>query len=299
MSEEELRDRLQHEAKQQYKRVPGKKPGYLQPWSIVLISLAILLFGMLLYSFMGSNATSSQSALLGQMITETDNAKTEMQAHATSNIGLSSITPTALVRTKNPGLAQPLSQIRQYFPAIIRSQQPCLDEKSTAYEIVTGPVYTPALGTQLANDQDIEITITWTVKNTGKCNWVDIWLWSLHTGQLVRPVLVMDGVVVEIGEGSLFILKPGEKVEVVIHFEPEEAEDVDEEWVFKINTRYLLTKPHLDVQVDNWIIMVEKTEMPRIKKTPVIIYPPGIKPSIQPPSIAPTQDPANPPSGRP
>ncbi len=147
-----------------------------------------------------------------------------------------------------------------FVPIISNGANECSSIDEMSLEVVSGPVLTPALGSKFSAGRVPAIQAVWVVRNVGTCIWNNISLYSLNDGATISPKLNPQDQASELStEQSL--VGPGMLLEVALPFKPEDTDLVKNEWVFVINGFQLFAKPHVALDIKNWVT-VEKSNLP-------------------------------------
>lgn len=150
----------------------------------------------------------------------------------------------------------------------------CDRPESYAVEVVSGPHTSPRTGFHYIHGaRPPAIRAVWTIENSGQCSWDQIALWSILEQKIMPPILQQAGnPVTPQASGGDALIKPGEQIDLVLAYTPEEAEDVKGEWTLIINDILLLDQPHITLEMENWVVTVKvtstPTKKPRQPKTP-------------------------------
>jgi hypothetical protein len=98
------------------------------------------------------------------------------------------------------------------------------------------------------------------IKNLSDCSLADWQVWTLQDGKSVIPRFRLGDQVYDPEEtGIPFVLAPGQQVELMVPFDPENAKEVNNEWVMVTNGMYLFPAPHLNLQVESWVTFESRT----------------------------------------
>ena len=135
----------------------------------------------------------------------------------------------------------------------------CADHDEVEFIVIDGPVLTPDEGFYHTKGLPTpEVYATWSVENTGNCNWESISFLSLIDGRIIDPVIKKDGEELDLqataGKSPII---PGDQIEIVVPYEVTQALNVDDEFVVMINGIPLVGHPRAIIQVDRWVIVVQ------------------------------------------
>jgi hypothetical protein len=215
-------------------------------------------------------ATALEEAVLGQTATAQVLQATEIAENATAT-----------------AVADPAYQATA---AALR----CLSDPSAySLEIIEGPELKPGLGSlYVPGDPVFSATASWTVRNTGECDWEQLVVEPYQDAREVNYFFWGESEEVEITPENP--LQVGQSVKILLTFPILQARDIDEAWSLITNGLQIQNPPHLVLEVDDWIIVVSPspTPTPKTGGKPSPTEPkPTAKPSEPPPTARPSEPP--------
>ena len=215
---------------------------------------------------------ATQAAAQNAAATETAQARTEAQATALHQTAVA-LTPMATA------LAQRMQETLEAAT--------CENPAQYAVEILSQPVLYPRPGTRyVIGNAPFGATATWEIQNTGGCDWTSLSIEPLADSQPLPFTFSKDGETIEITAEEP--VKTGEQIEVKLDFGVLNSANINQEWIFVINDLQLSEQPHLQVNVEDWIVPVT----PRPTSTKESSKPHSSKSTPKPPSRqSPTESP--------
>jgi hypothetical protein len=141
-----------------------------------------------------------------------------------------------------------------FLPFLSSGPRTCTLKDDILFEVVSGPLLTPPIGSKYPSNKVPNIQASWTVRNAGNCSWETVQLYSLKNGAMLSPELSLDDQAISLIPGQSQV-SPFQLLEVSIPFKPEEAERAEYEWVMVINGRQLFTLSHLALDIKNWVVV--------------------------------------------
>lgn len=132
----------------------------------------------------------------------------------------------------------------------------CLDNRAYTLDIVRGPILVPEMGYVYSpSSAPSNVSAGWILHNTGACTWENILLLAIPSNRLLVPYIRLNGqLITEASENQAVSVPPGGEVEVGLIFPIYMASGIRSEWALVINNFKLLDRPHLVMDVDNWVI---------------------------------------------
>lgn len=163
----------------------------------------------------------------------------------------------------------------------------CADLDEVQYEILNDPVLTPNPGFYYTAGSPVpEITASWQIENTGDCYWESIAFLSIFDGQIIYPIIKIDGEELDLlATGGKLEITPGDQIELVIPYKVTDAKSVNDEFIVMVNGISLVSHAHPIIQVDDWVVTI-------------ISQSPTSTPKVSPPRDKPGGD-SDPGSGQP
>ncbi|MGD2158547.1 MAG: hypothetical protein PVG32_16835, partial [Anaerolineales bacterium] len=170
----------------------------------------------------------------------------------------------------------------------------CLSDPSAfSLEIIEGPELNPDLGTfYIRGDPVFSATASWTVRNTGECDWEQLAVVPYEDAREVNYSFWGESEQIEINSENP--LEVGQWVKILLSFPLLSARDIDEAWSLVANGVQIQNLPHLALEVDDWIIVINPSPTPTPKtggKPPTTEPKPTVKPSQPPPTARPSEPP--------
>ncbi len=132
----------------------------------------------------------------------------------------------------------------------------CEDNRAYTLDIVRGPILVPEMGyIYSASTAPKNVSAGWILRNTSACTWENILLLSTASNRRLVPYLRINGqLVTETSESQAVSVPPGGEIEVGLVFPLYMARGIQSEWALVINNFKLLDRPHLVLDVNNWVI---------------------------------------------
>jgi hypothetical protein len=258
---------LRETARSNYERV---SPPRRSNWGwVVLILLVLGILSFLIWGIYSRltqmNQQANQAAQQTQAIAAGEATLLALQAQImtataeVNQVAIPAVEATALPQT---GLAANLSAIARamagnplFAPLIFNGGPPCGSANDISIEIVSGPQLLPEPGGTYKSSEAPTAQAIWTVRNSGRCSWTSLSLYSIRGSQGFRPVVRRGGEPVD--QNNLpggVLAHPGETIEVIVEYPGDEARSINEEWAFQINGQLLLAQTHLALAVEDWVI---------------------------------------------
>lgn len=280
--DDELRMRLYNEALNHYEQAKNVKKEKRGLWAFLLIiALAVLLIST--WGVYSRLQNLQRQALLNAEINYTISLATAVQdmsaaaaawGTAAAVVEQEQQTATAIARqteiARQTVVALSPDQITATAAVLAVTPTPslaiCSDISQAAYEVVSGPILNPPVGTfyrsGLQNPQ-----ASWIVKNTGTCGWSQVYLWSVFDNLVLQPIVKRNGEVIDLAaQDGTIVVSPGEQIDVSLEFPLSVAQNVEGEWVLVVDGLSLFTQPKLVLDTFNWII-VAQIERPTATRT--------------------------------
>lgn len=213
-----------------------------------------------------------QAAAQNAAATETAQARNEAQTTALHQTAVA-LAPTATA------LAQRLQETLEAAT--------CENPAQYAVEILSQPVLYPRPGTKyVIGNAPFGATATWEIQNTGECDWTSLSIEPLADSQPLPFTFSKNGETIEITAEEP--IKTGDQIEVKLDFGVLDSANINQEWILVINDLQLSEQPHLQVNVEDWIVPVT----PRPTSTKESSKPRSSKSTPKPPSRqSPTESP--------
>lgn len=304
-SEDAWLTRLHAEAQTHYQEIPSSR-GSGWRWAILLVVALLVIFA----SLWGVYTRFSQVREQAQSATETARAaalaasvagtQSVLDATATGEaLALLVPSPSPVNTTPTPTIVDLVAvkptatqeSATPDAPPATLSAIACLDGSNYPLEVVSGPNLNPPLGqTYVIGKSDPTVQAAWVVKNTGSCNWKLITLLSPVSREMLTPVIKKDGEVITLKGSDTLVIAPGEQVEILLGFRSSTAREISREWVVVVNGLTLSEQPRLVLEVKNWVMGVEPTATPKVRRTrdtSSTNAPPGSRPTATPPGDRP------------
>jgi hypothetical protein len=131
----------------------------------------------------------------------------------------------------------------------------CGNVTGYALELSSALDFDPPVGTEYIIDTEtISPTVAWEVTNVGECKWERLEVRPASGEQEVRYALWREGEVTEVTPEDP--LQNDETIQVILNFDVFESSNIDGEWVLVVNGLDLLEQPHLELDVEDWIILI-------------------------------------------
>lgn len=275
--EEQLRSRLREEALKRYQDVaPSRKGLWVILLFIALVVLAVSVYGFVsrfrqlsLQSQKVAVDNSNLATTIADMALAADavaTARDELDVRAKEKATEDAVNATSamlameLIAAMTPTVADiyPTSTITSTAPII------CQDVSTTSFEIISGPEISPPSGYQLVIGEAVPpLEASWVIKNAGDCIWQKVSLWSQDDNVIVVPSVSQNEQVIDQSAGAGLTLPPGQVMKISLRFKFTGAWQVTGEWVLVVNNQLsLYSKPHLTLDVQNWIITLTPTPDP-------------------------------------
>jgi hypothetical protein len=244
----------------------------------------------------GLELTSTWEAIALNLSTDTNNEVViaELPTHSPSPTDTPSPTSTS---TRVPDTATPLLQatttpldLTDMITATgTATPNPftCQDNRAYTLDIVRGPILVPEMGyVYSASTAPSNVSAGWILRNTSACTWENVLLLSIPSNRLLVPYIRLNGqLITEASENQAVSVPPGGEIEVGLIFPIYMASGIRSEWAVVINNFKLLDRPHLLMDVNNWVIGLNLSPTRTTNNRP-----PGSRdrpPADTPPSIRP------------
>lgn len=231
---------------------------------IVIEILSCLVLSMLALRWY---RTASQSPLNAESLVFLQSASrsaarfpTTSPALAPPEPSLTALPPTPVVIIGPSGIPGVDPQV--FIPMVWRGPGGCKTAEEIDFELVSGPVLSPDLGTRLETLAPPDAVATWTVRNLSACQWDSLGIYSIYRSLLHQPEIRRGGDLFDPVAG-LVVANPGETLEISAAFPGDQASEISDEWVLVINGHQLFSKSHLLLDVDEWLVV----ENPEPKNT--------------------------------
>lgn len=257
-----LRQRINKEARDQLARVSetearpksfirrlGRHGFRIGVWLVVLATIGVVWLIVL---------QSSQSKNTPALTT--DLTSRQAKAFASTPTPAPSDQPTArlVLATATAQAVEKLvasEPYQSYYPLVQSGYPFCNDIREIAYEILSGPELSPPAGTVVEDQPTAPGQITWLLKNTSGCAWVDISIWAIQSGSIKSTYLTKPGVANADLEQAQTVtyLAPGSQLKITLVIAAEKTASLEAEWVLQVNDLFAFPAPHLVVQVKDWI----------------------------------------------
>jgi hypothetical protein len=131
----------------------------------------------------------------------------------------------------------------------------CGNVTGYALELSSALDFDPPVGTEYIIDTEtISPTVAWEVTNVGECKWERLEVRPASGEQEVRYALWREGEFTEVTPEDP--LQNDETIQVILNFDVFESSNIDGEWVLVVNGLDLLEQPHLELDVEEWIILI-------------------------------------------
>jgi hypothetical protein len=142
--------------------------------------------------------------------------------------------------------------LRATYEAILCRNNPSFQ----SYELSSAPQLSPAPGTRYnVGSSPFTVTASWTITNTSECRWGYLGLEPLSDQyDVTYSFQRSDGEELNIGPQNTVAIS--ETIQLIVNFDPIQANNVVAEWVLVINNQPMPSFPHLDINIRNWIIPV-------------------------------------------
>jgi len=227
-------------------------------WNALLVIeiIACLLLGSLALRWYRASSTSIISPESHAFIQGAHQAAARVQSASAAALPVDP-TPTAVPPT--PVLVSAPSSIpglvpQVFVPMVWRGPGACKSAEEINFELVSGPVLEPVLGTRLQTKQPPDATATWTIRNLGECQWDSLGIYSVYRSLLHQPQIRRGGELFDTVAG-LVVANPGETLEITAAFPGDQASEVNDEWVLVINGHQFFSKTHLYLNVAEWLVV--------------------------------------------
>lgn len=266
--DDEWRRKLHQEAQSKYNNVSEKRQGR-GLWAVLFI-VAIVILGVSVYGILNALNTAKAQVNNGSDTSGESLANTIEGMNSAANAwatAAAAIEGGQDARATNQAATSTVVylQAQQALEATVRAAQEavvmCGDVNETAFVIVQGPMLEPNPGYQYVDGSDgIDIESSWEVENTGNCNWESIQMFSLTQRSIVTPTLRVNGESVNLAnpDGKVLV-QPQDRIEIVVPYDLEQAENVEEEYVLVVNGLTLFNQPQLILDVEGWVIITRPT----------------------------------------
>jgi hypothetical protein len=142
-----------------------------------------------------------------------------------------------------------------FAPLVFNGGPPCASAGDIFLEIISGPDLIPEPGGTYTNAEAPTAQAIWVVRNSGRCSWTSLALYSIRSSQAFRPLVRRGGEPVDLAALPGGVLAhPGETIEVIVEYPGDEARSINDEWAFEINDQLMLAQTHLVLAVEDWVI---------------------------------------------
>jgi hypothetical protein len=265
-------DKLHEEVKGRYQRVkPGKNKKFLLAALIGVALVTLLLAGFWLLGKVRGDRYQDDVAMLSSSIqvTVSGNDQNELLKTVTatqksdSQMGavLPSATPTPAERVPNDELLKNGTTTASPEPTATLAES-CSDQSGYKIEVVSGPDLTPKPGYIFrVGSPEPFFQASWLIKNTGKCDWQEIALQDMASGENLMPIIKRGDQIVDLAETDQ-VINSGEEIEIILRFRAKDAQSIDRSWGFILNQIYLSEQPILELEVEDWVTIVRETDQP-------------------------------------
>jgi hypothetical protein len=295
----DLMNRLNNEAKSRYGNTTPPRSKIV--WSFVLILSLFILVASIFGIYMRYDRLQRESQIASQeanaAVLATSIADMNQSANsvatAAEDLRLAQVRATedtlaliALNQAEEEKSTAATMTALAVMPEESPTLGPCTDTATIGYELVSGPHLTPEPFFSFLRSRPPIPTSSWILKNTGSCIWENISFWSLLDGQAIDALIINNGEVINPDNAPVPILvSPGEQIEVAVKFRVDEARNVNEQFVVIVNGVSLEDLPHIDIQVEDWVIPVTRTPTLKASTQPkkATSAPPSARPTGTPP----------------
>jgi hypothetical protein len=231
---------------------------------IVIAILSCLVLSMLALRWYRS---ASQSSLNAENLAFLQSASRSAARFPLNSPALATLEPSPTALPPTPVVVTGPSGIsgidpKVFIPMVWSGPGGCKTAEEIDFELVSGPVLNPDLGTRLETLAPPDAVATWTVRNLSTCQWDSLGIYSIYRSLLHQPEIRRGGDLFDPVAG-LVVANPGETLEISAAFPGEQASEVSDEWVLVINGHQLFSKSHLLLDVDEWLVV----ENPEPKNT--------------------------------
>jgi hypothetical protein len=132
----------------------------------------------------------------------------------------------------------------------------CQENQAYTYEIVRGPILVPEMGYEYsASTAPSLASAGWILRNTSPCTWESVLLLSVSSNRLLVPYIRQNGVLItEDSTSQAVTVPPSGEIEVGLAFPLYMARSIRSEWAVVINNFRLTDRPHLLLDINNWVL---------------------------------------------
>lgn len=279
-----MRIRLYNEAVSRYEQVSGGKRERKGLWVFLLVAALLVLLGSIwgVYIKLQNNQREARlQAEIGYTIglataVQDMGAAADAWGTAAGLLQAQQETATAAVIAAE-AIAQQATQSFQASQTAAAlaltitptpSVQVCQSISDASMEIISGPAFSPQLGTFYRSGMP-RPQVSWVIQNSGRCAWSQLLLWSVLDNTITQPIIKRNGVIVTpSAPGNPTVsIAPGEQIELVLEFPATNATRVNGEWVLVADGLSLVSQPHIVLKNNNWVI-VGAVNTPKLTRTP-------------------------------